>query len=206
MKNIGKAVKFVLVFMVFAVIALFVFRIIVQSDKHRLNEVTGNSVLADCYKNGGDQITAQSHKLVDEISDDGYFMLYSFVYFPEAKQLQVTAQFNGKSVCNYAKKDHTDSDSSNELIISQDDISFTLGISDSSGNEIVPTVSGEEHFWMYTYIRLVFDDVTITDDTDLTVYMYAKSSMISSYVLHYAEQPLESYKLSKAEIKAIAGT
>ncbi len=204
MKNIGKAVKFVVVFMVFAVIALFVFRVIVQSDKHRLNTVTGNSVLADRYTDSEDKITAVTHDIVDDLSEDGYFMMYAFVYFPDANQLQITVQYNSKSVCSYAERDFTDKDSDVKFHIEPDDIRFTLGVSDSGANEITPTIAGEDSFWMYTYQRLVFDNVTLTEDDDLIIYMYGgDSTMLSSYVLHYSEQPFEDYKLSSKEIKAI---
>ena len=59
--------------------------------------------------------------------------------------------------------------------------------------------------WMYTYHRLVFRDVTISDTNDLLLQMYAGDTSVAVDVIHYKDQNVvwKPYHLSGGERKSL---
>ena len=59
---------------------------------------------------------------------------------------------------------------------------------------------------MYTYRRLVFEDVEIGEANDLLVCISSDGTSaggVSELVVHFREQQLEPYSLSRADKKAL---
>jgi hypothetical protein len=115
------------------------------------------------------------------------------VYIPEIREVQITVRYNSSI---YEKESLPT------------DTVFTFGLTDSDTKEEVPgEILETKTVWMYTYHRLVFRNVSITDTNDLLLQMYAGDKAVAVDVLHYKDQNvvLKPYKLSGGEKKALLG-
>ena len=115
------------------------------------------------------------------------------MYIPEIREVQVTVRYN---------------DSIYEKESLAADTVFTFGLTDSDTKaEVTGEILASKKIWMYTYHRLVFRDVSISDTNDLLLQMYAGDKAVAVDVIHYKDQNvvLKPYKLSGSERKALLG-
>ncbi len=196
LKTFWKVVKYVLLGIMILAIGIILFRVFVSfSDESVLRELDINEQLKTVYRSLPEEkkpCFAKTHDVPYQISEpDGYFTAYAFVWIPEARQIQVVVRFNEKSVRK--KLEMSDGES----------LSFRLANGTSGRTvEATYTLTGEK--WMYTYIRLVFDDVDVNDEDDLWIEMMRESedAPVNRLVCHYALQKssVRFYSLSRSEM------
>ena len=199
MKIVARIIRYVLIAAVFAVIGFLLFRIWVFNHYWRLDDVIPTeAALAEYAK--GDGANILTNPVHDKLSStgntgDGYYSANAMVYFPEEKELQVTIRMN---------------DSTYERLGLDEMPVFFLKIftnyqyeDEVHDVETRPCVRYEDdHFWMYSYRRLVFEDVEIRPDNDILVCI-ALEKGDSELAVHFREQELEKYEFSRADKKAL---
>lgn len=199
MKIVAKIIRYVLIAAVFAVIAFLLFRIWIFNHYWRLEElVPTEAALAEFDR--GDDANVLTNPVHDKLSSsagvgDGNFAGNSLVYFPDEKELQVTIRMN---------------DSTFEKLGTEEMPDFFLKIlTNYSYEDEDPAVDTrhcvryeDDHFWMYSYRRLVFEDVEIGAQNDLLVCI-ASEDGDSELVVHFREQEMEKYEFTRADKKAL---
>ena len=192
MSKTGRIAKITVISIMYILIGLFIFRCCFASNRSTLNDLVPTDALSAASADGviPEMLT---HDIVTEISQDGNGACYAFVYIPEIREVQITVRYNSS---NYGKESLPT------------DTVFTFGLTDSDTKEEVPgEILETKTVWMYTYHRLVFRNVSITDTNDLLLQMYAGDKAVAVDVLHYKDQNvvLKPYKLSGGEKKALLG-
>ena len=192
MSKTGRIAKITVISIMYILIGLFIFRCCFASNRSTLNDLVPTDALSAASADGviPEMLT---HDIVTEISQDGNVACYAFVYIPEIREVQITVRYNSSI---YEKES-----------LPMDTV-FTFGLTDSDTKEEVPgEILETKTVWMYTYHRLVFRNVSITDTNDLLLQMYAGDKAVAVDVLHYKDQNvvLKPYKLSGGEKKALLG-
>ena len=204
MKVFAKVIKIVLIVSVFLVIGFLLWRIWFFDNDRRLDTMIPTDAARAEYARGGDAVFL-TNPVHDKISSsngagDGYFAAYGFVYIPDKKEVQVTVRMNDSTmeklgldgVPYFFLKIYTN---------------FNYG-DDESGAKICECARYEDdHNMMYTYRRLVFEDVEIGEANDLLVCLSADGTSaggVSELVVHFREQPLEEYTLTDADKRALS--
>lgn len=205
MKIFAKILRFVLSAAVFAVIAFLLWRIWFLNHDSTLDTIIPTDAVRAEYARGDDAVflTNPVHDRMSSGKDgaDGYFSGYGFVYLPEKKEVQVTIRMNDSTL------DKLSLDSVPYFFLkiydnfSYDDENPTVQIRECARSE-------EDHRFMYSYRRLVFENVEIGETNDLLVCLSTDGTSAggaSELVIHFREQQLEPYKLSRADKKALEG-
>lgn len=160
----------------------------------------GQPNAVSAYKEfGADAFSA--NKIDDRISGtdesaDGYFSAYALLYIPERRELQVTVRMN---------------DSTKERLELEETPYFYLNIYEDSkdvGNFRKPSYTEDDHRLMYTYRRIVFENVDIGETNDILVCLSTTgdtSSNVSQLVIHFKEQTMTPYDLSSKEKNILEG-
>ena len=192
MSKTGRIAKITVISIMYILIGLFIFRCCFASNRSTLNDLVPTDALSAASADGviPEMLT---HDIVTEISQDGNVACYAFVYIPEIREVQITVRYNSSI---YEKESLPT------------DTVFTFGLTDSDTKEEVPgEILETKTVWMYTYHRLVFRNVSITDTNDLLLQMYAGDKAVAVDVLHYKDQNvvLKPYKLSGGEKKPLLG-
>jgi len=165
-----------------------ILRCCASADRSTMTDIIPNDVLCQAY--AADTLTVlTTHDNAAEISADGYFSAYSFVYLPECSQVQFTVRYN-ESVYEYHN------------IPVGSEFTYTLGKADDA-ERVVPTSVTAESKGIYQYRRLVFDNITVDEDDVLYCYMQISDSYESQHPIRYAEQPLVERKFTSAEKRAL---
>lgn len=190
MNKTGRIAKIIVISILYILIGLFIFRCCFASNQSTLNDVLPTDALTAASSDGviPEMLT---HDIVTEISQDGKIACYAFVYIPEIREIQLTVRYN---------------DSIYEKESLAADTVFTFGLTDSDTKaEVTGEILATKKVWMYTYHRLVFRDVSISDTNDLLLQMYAGDKAVAVDVIHYKDQNvvLKPYKLSGNERKSI---
>ncbi len=190
MEKASKIAKTVVTAVVFILCGMFILRCCVAADQSVLNDLTPNDVLRAAYAQNPD-LEIFTHDTPREISEDGYMAAYALLLIPEAGQVQITVRYND-SIFSYNN------------LPADTLFSYTLTVS-GTGEEIAPTSMEEGEKWMYNYRRLVFDGVEITDDTSLTVNIYAGDEKITWQQIHHKDQNAvnEEFRLSRKDKAAL---
>ena len=192
MSKTGRIAKITVISIMYILIGLFIFRCCFASNRSTLNDLVPTDALSAASADGVIP-EVLTHDIVTEISQDGKIACYAFVYIPEIREVQITVRYNSSI---YEKESLPT------------DTVFTFGLTDSDTKEEVPgEILETKTVWMYTYHRLVFRNVSITDTNDLLLQMYAGDKAVAVDVLHYKDQNvvLKPYKLSGGEKKALLG-
>jgi len=190
MEKVGRIAKNTVIFLLFFICGLFIFRCCFAADRSTLNDIIPTDGLRAAYAADG-ELEILSHEVVREISEDGYMAAYAFVWIPEAGEVQLTVRYND-SVYEYNGLPAGDT--------------FTFVLTDSkSGKVYEAAVLAEEKKWMYNFRRLSFSGVEITEGNDLVLCMLCGGEEISQDTVHYADQNavLRPYKLSRSEKKVL---
>ena len=190
MNKTGRIAKIIVISILYILIGLFIFRCCFASNQSTLNDVLPTDALTAASADGviPEMLT---HDIVTEISQDGKIACYAFVYIPEIREIQLTVRYN---------------DSIYEKESLAADTVFTFGLTDSDTKaEVTGEILATKKVWMYTYHRLVFREVSITDTNDLLLQMYAGDKAVAVDGIHYKDQNvvLKPYNLSGNERKSI---
>lgn len=193
MNKAGTVAKAVVSAVVFLLCGLFIFRCCAEANRSFLSDITPNDALNAAYAANPD-LTMITHDMPFEISADGYMTAYALVMIPEIAQVQITVRYN-ESIYEY-----------NDLPAGAD---FTYTLTDSvTGQEIEAVPAEEDAYWMYSYRRLVFNGIALTDENNLTVAIYCGGEKITEELIHHADQngvEDKPYKLSGKEKAALTG-
>jgi len=185
---VKKIVSGFFTFIVLFLCAVIVLRCCAGADRSVMTDLLPGEALTAALADGATEIYCLEHDAV-EISPDGYFSAYAFRYIPACRQVQITVRYN-VSLFKYM------------MIPEGSALSFYLGKNEDTENLIAPTYTETKETSLYHYQRLVFEDVEIGED-DVTLYLALPNDSYSACpVRYYPEQPLEPYKLSRAEKKA----
>ncbi len=195
MRKIGKILKYAVIAFVLVIIALMIFRIMMQSDTRTLSEIIPTDGLASAYISEGDSAFLYQ-KPRDEIASDGYYTAYAFIYSPESEEVQLTARYNDSLYERYLNV--------------PSDTEFLWELRNSDGDVISsgkPLAAEKKYF--YNYVRLSFENVRIDEDSD-DVYLYLicpdadyPDSSAKGMHIRSAGTAFKAYKLSKAEKAAL---
>lgn len=184
--------KFVKIFGTVIIIVLcstFIIRCFMVADKSALSELFITDAMTAAYAEESADDFIKTVKVAREIADDGYFSAYAFYYVPETGQAQVSVRWND-SVYGY-----TDMPEGTEF-------EFEL-LNETTGETVAAQSVDMEKKSFYNYRKLVADGVEIGEQDQITVVMKLRDGFTSTQVVRYAEQELESYKLSGKEKKLL---
>jgi len=196
MKIVGKILKYLVYALIVFVFGLIFWRIWTINNESNLGEITPTANAVSAYTSSGEE-AFMTNDMNDRISGtqdgaDGYFSAYAFVYIPEKKELQVTVRVN---------------ESTFEKMGIGEMPYFYLNIYENSEDvrDIrEPSYTEETEMLMYRYRRLIFEDVEIGESNDILICASDSgdsSADKSQLVVHFKEQILEQYELSKDEKK-----
>lgn len=190
--NIAKFTKNFFIFMVGMLVVAILARIYMMEDNDHLSELfaTDNAVVA--Y--GENESAFTCHEPPEDLSDDGYYSARGFIYNEAKKELQITARYN---------------DSLYVYLDTADKTVFYYTIVDEATDEVYEgkiLQFGEKY--MYNYDKLVFENIEITDESELYLYLnfedkYPVEDETKGLIIHYPQQEMKAYKLSKSEIEAL---
>ena len=198
-KIVARIIRYILIAAVFAAIGFLLFRIWVFNHYWELEDVTPTAAAIAEYEKG-DAANVLTNPVHDKLSSsggvgDGNFAGSSFVYFPDEKEIQVTIRMNDSIF------EKLGIDGMPEFFLKI----FTNYDYDSEENDVETRQCvryEDDHFWMYSYRRLVFEDVEIGENNDVLVCIAGEEGD-SELVIHFREQELEKYDFSRADKKAI---
>ncbi len=199
---------------------MFIWRVIFAENKSTLSKLSPTDTLCAAYAENGN-IELLTHDVVDEISDNGYFSAYAFVYSPETSELQVTVRYNNSTVNALGDVEFrlftVDSSSGKDATnVSGGD----AGVDENggrtyqghpAGDDVFPTVAEKTKKLFYNYERLVFDGIEIGENTNVIITICkagaAKNDQTyeAAVTAHFAEQPMKNYKLSNSEKALLEG-
>ena len=190
--NIAKFTKNFFILMVGMLVIAILGRIYMMEDNDYLSNLFATDNAKAAYSQNEKAFTY--HKPADNLSDDGYYSANGFIYNAEKKELQITARYNDSLYVYFDTEDKTE---------------FTYTVYDKTTKteyEAKKLQYGEKY--MYNYEKLVVENIEITDDSELYLTLhfedkYPVTEDDKGLVIHYAEQPLKTYKLSKAEKEAL---
>lgn len=184
--------KKVIKYIWYAALAIFfaavLFRIFLFKSSDILNDITPTDNARAAYAENGDFLT---NRILQELSEDGYSRVYSFVYIPEKGEVQLTVKYN----MNLMEKVRLES---------ADALVFKL-YDAKNETEYIASERKDDSRGLYGYSRLVFENVTVREDADLELVICggAEDEYYSCFRVRKASQEFEPYKLSKDEIKSL---
>lgn len=203
-----------------AICAMFVWRVIFAQNKSTLSKIVATDALRAAYAENG-QVELLTHDVADEISEKGYFSAYAFVYSPETSEVEVTVRYNNSTVEALGDVEFrlftVDSSSGKGATNAS---GGDAGVDENggrtyqghpAGDDIFPRVADKTKKFFYNYERLVFEGVEIGENTNVIVTICradtAKDdqSYEAAVTAHFAEQPMEKYKLSSGERALLEG-
>ncbi len=182
-----KFIKRLATAIVLIICGMFVLRCCLVADKSVFDELYATDALTSAYADGA--MDVQTVPVEKEIADDGYFSAYAFYFIPETGDVQITVRWND-SVYEY-----TSMDAGHE---------YTFHLLNETTGETFPLTSLDaKKRWMYSYRKLSVTGVSLGETDTLTVVMELRDGFESKQVVRYGEQPLEEYKLSGGDKKAL---
>ncbi len=169
---------------------LIILRCCMSADRSVMTDIVPGDAMIAAYA-AGELSAVTTEDPAGEISVDGYYSVYGFVYFPELHQVQITVRYN-RSLFGYAS------------VPEGTEFSFTLGAA-KDGERVSPTSVQSYEKGIYHYRRLVFDNVDVAEDASLYCYMRLSDTYESEHPVHHAMQPLVDRKFTKDEVRMLTG-
>ena len=190
--NIAKFTKNFFILMVGMLVVAILGRIYMMEDNDHLSTLFATDNAIATYSGGEGTFTF--HKVAEDLSDDGYYSANGFIYNEEKKELQLTARYN---------------DSLYTYLDTADKTKFYYTLVDESDDKVYEAKIlqfGEKY--MYNYDKLVFEDIEITEESELYLYLhfedkYPVEDETEGLLIHHPGQEFKTYKLSKAEKEAL---
>ena len=225
MRLFGRVVKWSISLLLCLICGILIWRMCSSGDPEQVKYLMKNDVLCDAYEKHGDDLVLQ-YQMQDTITtaeyNRGYFSITQYVFIPEAKQVQLVFRYNNSTIKNLAKDYGLAAipDKSEELF----DLTLITTIDltpdnrdDNTNNEALkmeryyPSAATRTETSLYTYYRIVFDNIEITPDT-LWVFadIYYEGDLdyeerpYGTLCLYDDESPWVAYKLSRTERKMLS--
>ncbi len=222
----GRVIKYLFFTLIFAVIALLLWRIFSSGDPKTMKALTPNDKLCAAYEEHGEDLTLfrQEQKSITSGKDNyGYFSVTSCVFIPEANQIQIVVRYNNSTLRALSEDFRLSEvpDREAELF----DISLTVATDltpentdDNAGNDpasvaftrVHPASVSADTKNLYNYRRLVFDldtaglslDELLEDGLLLAVYADVYYNQAIDYQEYaYGTLCLYDYLSEKIDVK-----
>ena len=210
----GKWFKRIIKIIVIVLCLLMVWRVWLLTDDSVFSDLVPTADTAALYKADG-ELTVLTNDIVHEMSVGGYFSAYGFYYIPETRELQITVRYNNNSVeslgdiCFYAYTVDTSGEPS--VAVTDEDGNSVAGVRLHEGypigDIIEPEIYGHKEKLLYGYDKLIFRGVSIDENTNVIISLCTDNNSDNEKAViaaHFAEQPFDNYKMSKAEKKAFS--
>ncbi len=184
-----KIIKNTATVILFIICAMFILRCCMVADKSVFDELYLTDALTSAAADGIPEV--KTVKVEREIADDGYFSAYAFYYVPENGEVQVTVRWND-SVYDYTS------------MTEGHEYSFHL-LNETTGETFPLEAIDAKKRSIYNYRKLDATSVSLGEADTLTVVMELRDGFESTQVVRFGEQPLEEYRLSRAERRELGG-
>lgn len=210
----SKILKYTVRAIAFIICGLFIWRVIFSQDKSTLSDLVATPSLISSFADDGD-VLLYTHDVPEEISENGYFSAYAFVYSPTTRELEVTVRYNTSTVDALGDVEFrlfTVDTSSGTPAEDGEETDERLYQGYPASGDSFPTYEADSKKLFYNYKRLVFENVEIGEHTNVIISIVKAGTAESdqnyeaAIAVHFAEQPMKTYKLSKAERNALSGT
>lgn len=201
-----KWIKRIIKIIVIVLCLLMVWRVLILENDSIFSDLVPTADTAALYKADG-ALTVMTNDIVHEMSEGGYFSAYAFYYIPDANELQVTVRYNNNSVeslgdiCFFAYT----VDTSGDPVTGETTVRLHEGY--PIGDIKEPEIYGREEKVLYGYEKLIFRGISIDENTNVIISLCTDGDSNNEKAViaaHFAEQPMEEYKLSKSEKKALS--
>ena len=162
MKTAGKIIKVVALSISFFIFAFFLFRILTMGDPDSLTSIDWNPAAKEAYLKDPESFSAVSQKQQVFITNDGKFWISGILYLREAKQLQLTIKYNDSTLKALAEQIEGE--------LPEEPFSYSL--LDSAGTRYTDYDFRVERKQNYSYRRLIFYGIDLTDIATVYVDIY----------------------------------
>ncbi len=169
-KVLKKAFSVFFVCFVFGLIALMSVRLIASKPPSSMKKMVFTEITENGYNTYGDSFTVQHILASDSFNRDGkaedsMFSVSAITYAPQIGQLQVTLRYNDRAL-NYLKAEYPDAENIT------DGEYYTFALRDNNGVRYTSYSYTKASKTGYTYRRLVFDNVTLTDVSEMKLEVF----------------------------------
>lgn len=168
-KVIKKAFSVFFICFVFGLIALMSVRLIASKPPSSMKKMVFNEITESGYNTYGKDFKVQ-HILASEsfnsdgMPEDSMFSVSMITYAPQIRQLQVTVRYNNRAL-NYLKAAYPDA----ENVTGEH---YVFALRDNLGVKYTSYSYTKAEKTGYTYRRLVFDNVSLTDVSEIKLHVY----------------------------------
>lgn len=193
-----------------------IWRVIFAGSEVTLDEFIPTRATAEAYSQSGG-LKIMTNDVADEISEGGYFSAYCFFYSPETKEVQVTVRYNNSTVDKLGDVDFylytvdvsgEPYDTAADSVVDENGnvIKLHQGYPMSDVLSPISEYTQTDEVLFYNYEKLVFEGVEVDEGTNVIIRLCkaGETEELAVIVAHFAEQPLEEYKLSGDESDALA--
>ena len=185
--NVAKFTRNLFITMVGMLVIAILGRIYMMEDNDHLSYLFATDNALSAY---ADNNAFTTHKVADDLSDDGYYSANGFIYNETKNELQITARYNDSLYVYLNTADKTE-------------FYYTL-VDESTDKVYTAKVLQFGEKYMYNYDKLVFENLEITEESELYLYLhfedkYPVEDETEGLLIHHPGQEMKAYKLSKAE-------
>ena len=223
---LGRVIKISFVLFVAAVNLLIIWRVFFSANvPSSLKPLTPTASLTEAYTQHGDELTLRYQNIYTTTygkNNAGYFTISQYAYIPDANQFQVVVRYNNSTLRNL-QKDYGLAELPEKALewfefslvkttdLTPDDPNDNNKPETLGRERIAPSTVTRDETSLYTYYRLVFENVPIEAQTDgvfLDVYYlqdinYENEAYGRLCLYDCREEWLET-KLSKADREALS--
>ena len=204
-----KVLSYAFSIFVVALIGFLVTRMILSQPPKAMKRAVWDDTLLSAYQTAkaeGRDFELNQISTTNSFSESSMFSVYTILYSPEAKQLQVTVRYNNRAL-NYLTQDYTEAKS---LVESGSEIYvFNLSYTKDDTQHTVDTYKYvKDEKAGYTYYRLIFNGIELDGVAAMTVNACyvgrptVSEETISVYSTGYAVIPFD-FKAPKRVTKNI---
>ena len=155
---------------VVALIGFLVIRMILSQPPKAMKQAVWDDTLLTAYqtaKDGGEALELNQISTPNSFSESSMFSVYTILYAPDVKQLQMTVRYNNRAL-NYLVQDYPDA----QALIDADAEIYVFNLSYRVNDEL-KTVNTYKYVKDekagYTYYRLIFDGIDLEGVAGMTV-------------------------------------
>lgn len=203
MKRLGKIMSMFICLLAVAICIMWVVMNIIDADGDISNIVWTKEAL-EAYNEAPEDFTVEYYKVYEdhfftnETHNKGYFSVSKIRFLPAASQWQMTVRYN-KSTLKYLSEDLN-------IKLEEGKDHFTFALEDSSGNMYTDFSYKKDVQGRYTYYRLIFDNVSIKNVSDVMIRIYLSDDIkddvypeeaLGELPMYQADLPRDTYKFKK---------
>ena len=167
---VKKLFAYVLTALIVFIIGFLVIRSVISQPPKAMKSIVWDDTLFSVYKtekDAGRELEVNRISAPDSFSDSNMFSVYTILYTPAAKQLQVTVRFNDR-IFGYLAEEYPEA----TALISEGKDAYVFNLTYRK-DDALHTVSAYEYVkdtkGGYTYYRLIFDGIELEGVANMTV-------------------------------------